>query len=914
MTKFILWSRDHPVLVIILITLATLFFGYHARSIQIDASAEGMMIEHDPDRAFYDGMIQLFGSDNISVVYIRDRDLFSYDKLKAVEDVFYKLEKIHGVERVDGLFNTTNFKNVDGTLETSPLLDSIPKDSQALARVREDALRSPLLNKTLISPDGQGIAITVTAEHNTKDRKFNIRIADEIDRVIAPLQDKVDAVFQVGAPMTRRHLSSSMIGDQKRLVPLSIAVLLVMLVLGIRTANGGIIPLITGGLSILWTVGFMAWTGIPLNVLTVIVPSLLIVVGSTEDMHMVAEYLEGLKHTGDRMKAIDFFGRRLGVTVLLTALTTYLGFLSIVLNDITLLKQFGWASSFGFLVNPLVTFSVIPVYLRYFGEKKLPKQLRNAGGQEAGDIYQRWADRLAGFVVCHKRRILWISFMITGLIASGVFFVKLDNDLLGYFKPDSEIRVRSAQLQRELSGTQNFFLVLDGKEKGAFRDPLKLKKISEIQKFIEDSGLFDSSISLATHVAFINREMSGGKKEDFQIPAAAALVPQYLLFFTRQDLERYVTSDYRRANVIVRHHLSSSYELEKALRKLEDFIKIRLGPDVDYKITGEGILINKAADTMAAGQISSLAVLLFVLFIIMAVLFVRIKAGFLSMASNIVPILMLFGIMGYFRIPLGVGTAMIADIAIGIAIDDTIHLMVRYNDYMKKLNDQTEALRLTLREEMKPVVTVTMGLTLGFAVMAFSNFVPLIYFGLLSAMVMALGLFAEFFITTSLLANTKLITLWDMLGLRLTREVIKGSPLFRNMSQWQIKKIVLMAHTQAEPRDSAIIRQGDKGRTMYMLLEGNARVEHRNPSGERVVLQDLGPGDVFGEIALVNEVERTADVVAMTDAKVLSIDWDSLERINRIFPRISSKFFLNISRILGRRLALANDQIKLSRA
>jgi len=408
--------------------------------------------------------------------------------------------------------------------------------------------------------------------------------------------------------------------------------------------------------------------------------------------------------------------------------------------------------------------------------------------------------------------------------------------------------------------------------------------------------------------------MSAGKKEDFRIPAAAALVPQYLLFFTRQDLERYVTSDYRRANVIVRHHLSSSYELEKALRKLDDFIKIRLGPDVDYKITGEGILINKAADTMAAGQISSLAVLLFVLFIIMAVLFVRIKAGFLSMASNIVPILMLFGIMGYFRIPLGVGTAMIADIAIGIAIDDTIHLMVRYNDYMKKLNDQTEALRLTLREEMKPVVTVTMGLTLGFAVMAFSNFVPLIYFGLLSAMVMALGLFAEFFITTSLLANTKLITLWDMLGLRLTREVIKGSPLFRNMSQWQIKKIVLMAHTQAEPRDSAIIRQGDKGRTMYMLLEGNARVEHRNPSGERVVLQDLGPGDVFGEIALVNEVERTADVVAMTDAKVLSIDWDSLERINRIFPRISSKFFLNISRILGRRLALANDQIKLSRA
>lgn len=909
MSKLILWSRDHPFTVIFVIGFISLFFAFHARNLYLDTSAEGMMIENDPDRAFYSETLKTFGSDNISVVYVRDENLFTAEKLLAVEEVFYQLQEIPGVSRVDALFNTTNFKGEDGILQTNPLLDGVPENTAELATIKADALRNPLLNKTLISPDGKGIALSVVVDYDPSERGFNIRIANAIDKVIAPLKGKVNACFQLGIPMTRRVLGDSLMGDQKTLVPLSAFVLLLMLMVGIRTFNGGFVPMLTGGLSILWVAGYMALTNIPINVLTVVVPSLLIVIGSTEDMHMVAEYMEGLENGRDRLGAIDFFARRLGLTVFLTAFTTYLGFLSIVLNDITLLRQFGYVSSFGFLVNPIITFTVIPVYLRFFGEKKLSSKHHTEGGGNKGDIYKKFADWLVDLVDKRRKALLWVSSFITLAVAVGIFFVNVDNDLLGYFKPSSEIRVRSKQLHEELSGSQNFFLTFNAKGKGAFKKAKNLNKIFEIQQALNQSGRFDSSLSLADHVALIHREMNDGKQEAYSIPDKDELISQYLLFFTREDLERYASADYRKTNIIVRHNLSSSYELKEALHDLEAVIRQKTGDTMTFKFTGEGILINKAADTMASGQIASLTLLLLVVFGIMAVLFVQVKAGLLSMAANIMPIIALFGIMGYFKIPLGVGTAMIADIAIGIAIDDTIHLMVRYNSHMKRLNDQVAALRETMREEMQPVFVATAGLSLGFSVLAFSNFVPLIYFGLLSGLVMVLGFVAELFVTTSLLASTKLITLWDLLGLSLTERVIKISPLFKNMSKWQIKKVVLLGHTREIPKEDFIIRQGAKDRSMYLILEGKAKAEYTGPQGARVHLQEFLPGDVFGEIALMNEVERTADVIATEQTRVLSLDWPALERVRKTFPRISAKFFLNISRILGTRLAVTDAQL-----
>jgi len=286
----------------------------------------------------------------------------------------------------------------------------------------------------------------------------------------------------------------------------------------------------------------------------------------------------------------------------------------------------------------------------------------------------------------------------------------------------------------------------------------------------------------------------------------------------------------------------------------------------------------------------------------------RVKAGFLSLIPNLFPIVVSFGVMGIFDIPLNTGTAMIAAIAIGIAVDDTIHFMVRYNSEMKRLNDQGQAMVECIHSEIRPVLTTSVALALGFVVLAFSSFVPVIYFGVLSALVMLLALAGDMLLTPILLSSTRLITLWDMLALDLREHVLKESSLFEDMSPWQVKKIVLASHVETFPRGERIIRQNDVGRVMYLILEGRARVEMEREDGTRAHLQDLGEGEIFGEIALVDAVRRTADVIATEDTRVLAVDWDSLERIRRMFPRISTKLFLNISKILGKRLAATSAQ------
>ncbi len=918
MSKLILWCRDHPIVVIVVIGLFSVFFAYEAKDIRIDASAEGMMIEGDPDKAFYEKTIHTFGTDNITIVYIKDDNLFTTKKLEAIQEVFYKLEELSNIDRVESLFTSKNFNGESGDLETLPVLDWIPETPEESAKARADAMRSPLLYRSLISEDGKAMAINVFVNPDKSDPEFNAKMSDAIDEVIEPLKGVVDEVFQVGMPFTRKCLGDSILGDMTTLIPLSVGVLLIVLVIGLKTLHGAVMPSLTGGLSVLWTVGFMVMMDIPINVLTVIVPSLVLIIGSTEDMHIISEYFEGLELGKDKFGAIDYLASKVGLAIFLTSMTTFIGFLSIVINKITLLKQFGFTASFALLANFIITFSVIPVYLRFFGGGK-KRAKHHEEKTEKKTIFHFAAGLILRVIHANKMAVLAAMVVVALIIGVGAVKIKVDNDMLGYFKETSPIRVRSQLLHDDISGTQIFFIIMDAHSEDAFKKPENLKKIFAVQRYMEKTGVFDFSLSFADYIALINRESEGGKKEEFVIPASADLVEQYrFVYLEDKDIERYVNVEaepgdgapaFSKANILVRHNLSSSYDLKKALSGLNGFMADTFGTDIGFKFTGENILINKAADSMASGQAISLSLLLAVIFIIMSVLFLRFKAGLLSLAPNLFPIVIIFGIMGYLDIPLNTGTAMIAAIAIGIAVDDTIHFMVRYNNEMKLLNDQEKAMTECIKNEIRPVLSTSFALALGFGVLLVSNFNPVIFFGGLSAIVMLLALSADMFMTPILLSTTKLITLWDMLAVDLKARVITKCPLFQKMRPWQIKKIVLLAHVKEFAKDMFIIRKGETDRAMYLILDGSARVELPTEAGKRVVLSELHPGDIFGEIALVEEVERTADVVASEDSRVLEIDWTSLERIRRIFPMISSKLFLNISRVLGARLAATSEQL-----
>ena len=307
-------------------------------------------------------------------------------------------------------------------------------------------------------------------------------------------------------------------------------------------------------------------------------------------------------------------------------------------------------------------------------------------------------------------------------------------------------------------------------------------------------------------------------------------------------------------------------------------------------------------DFLAVNELQSLVWTFVIIALIHAALFMSFTVGLLSMIPNVIPVLSVYGLMGLVGIPLNISTALVATIAIGIAVDDTVHHMITYNRQLQEHHDQERAMFNTLRAQGPPIIYVSLALVASFLVLVFASLVSSVQFGLLSAFVMAMALIGELTLTPVLMGTMRLVTLWDMLLLKMNVDVIRHAPLFEGLSRWEARKIVLLGKLESVAAGDLVLRKGETGDEMYMVITGRLRVFDRRPDGRETVLAELTPGAVFGEMALVTGEVRSASVVAATDAEVLRLDFAALERIRRRFPYTGAKLFRNLAHVLADRL------------
>jgi hypothetical protein len=279
-------------------------------------------------------------------------------------------------------------------------------------------------------------------------------------------------------------------------------------------------------------------------------------------------------------------------------------------------------------------------------------------------------------------------------------------------------------------------------------------------------------------------------------------------------------------------------------------------------------------------------------------MFLSVKIGFLAILPNILPIMIFFGVMGWIGIQLNIGTSLIAAIALGIAVDATIHYLARFNLELQGETEQQAAVGRALETVGIPIVFTSVALFLGFLTFAFSSFVPIQNFGILSSVTMAASLGANLVLLPALLATTKIITLWDLLAVKLGRDPTRTIPLFAGLRPAQARVVVLMAEVKRFAAGEAIVRQGDPGDAMYVIIQGAAEV-WAGRGAERQKFNTLRRGDVFGEMGLVRHGERSADVIATEPVEALALDDAFLDRIQRRYPRVASRVFLNLTKVLS---------------
>lgn len=888
------WVVRHPLSVAAILLLGTLLSAWQLPKLQIYISPQALTIADSPSRQVHQRAIGTFGSDNIVIFYVSDRDLFAPHRIEALRKAVERINGLRCVSHTRSLFNVPHLREVDEMVLNDPFLAHTPTTPDAVDALRRAALANPFVHDNLLSQDGQTMAINVYIRPEANDPSFDARLTGNLDRVAQELEPLFDEVFHVGAPQVRGSIAERIWSDVRLIGPLSGLLLFLTLALVLRRVSGILIPLFTASISVVWTLGLMAAFGVSINVMTAIVPVLLIVIGSTEDIHLITEYYGGIARGLTRKRAVKLMIRRMGLAISLTFLTSFLGFLAIGFNPIQLVREFAWIAAMGLGIGFLVTVLSVPLLLSILGERRI------ATRHDSAHTRHHHSSRLVGWVLKRRRWVLGVS---AAFVVISIWFgagVRVNNSIMDYLASDSPVNAQIDTLQRQLAGIETFNILVDGHVQGTFEHVRYLKELQKIQGFIRDIGVFDTSLSFADYVSLVNSVVDDEHRLD--LPYEDDVVQTLTLFMNADHIRPYVSDDYSKANILVRHGLSSSAALAKELQALRDFIAHEVDPALDVTITGHSILSNEASDYLASSQAKSLLFMLLMIFAIIALLFLNPRAGLLAVVPNVFLVAGLFGLMGMVGTPLDAGSTMIAAIALGVSVDHTMHLLVRYYSLTRSRVEPVQALQQAAAIEFRPIFAATLSLAAGFLVMALSGFKPVVSFGVLSAFVMLLALYANFILTPALLSYVRLTTLWDVLSVPMRRGLKINCSLFRGMNELQIRHVLSFGNVRTYRAGSSVFDKGEAGRELYVLLSGEVRVCAGGDGGQRLITDRL-PGDrIFGAAALVQGVGYICSAEVLRDTRLLVLDWERLQQILRFRPRTGSLLFRNLSVILAGRV------------
>ena len=292
MERLLTLGARWPRVTLLVILLVSVLAASQLPKLQIQVSPQSLVVESDPAWQTYKSSVATFGSDNITVVYLADDHLFDAPKIEAIRQAIARLEALPFVSRTQSLFSVPEVRVIGDLVTSDPFLALTPATPAEVARIRAAAAKSPFVKRNLLSDDGTAMAVNVYLREGAHDPGFEARARNGIEDAIAPLTGQLAQVFQIGAPFVRTDIADRIRGEQSVLIAGAVAVLLASLLMVLRRPSAIAVPMLIASLSVLWLLGALAALGIPLSLMTAIVPVLMTTIGSHEAVHLLVEYYQ----------------------------------------------------------------------------------------------------------------------------------------------------------------------------------------------------------------------------------------------------------------------------------------------------------------------------------------------------------------------------------------------------------------------------------------------------------------------------------------------------------------------------------------------------------------------------------------------------------------------------------------------
>ncbi len=754
--------------------------------ISIDTSTEGFLRPDDPTLLAYNNFRDQFGRDEVIIIAIKSPNIFSQKFLEMIQRLHEELEE--NVPYIDDITSIVNARNTRGEADeliVEDLLEHWPQNNTEMEALKKRVLTNPLYKNLLISEDatfttiiikthsysslGQDVDVLEGFEEDAEEvagakskaaaqrtyltDKENSQVVNAARQVSGKYNASDFQIYMAGSPVVTHFLKRTMMSDMRKFMVLAVAAVAILLFVMFRRISGVFLPLVIVILSLLSTIGIMALAGVAIKVPTQILPSFLLAVGVGTSVHILAIFYQRFQQTNDKEEAIAYALGHSGLAVVMTNVTTASGLLSFSTSEVAPVADLGIFAGIGVLLTFVNTLILLPAVLAIVPVAER-RQNRN---QSKNTFMDRFLSGISHFSTTHPVPILIVSFLIVGLSIFAALQIRFSHDVLRWFPEKNQIRQATEKIDHELRGSLNLEVIIDtGRENGLY-EPALLKRIDKATAYTESLELEDLFVgkawSVSTILKEINQALNENRPDYYAIPQNRDLVAQEFLLFENSgsdDLEDVVDSQFSKARFTIKGPFKDAVKYNRFIDTVSSYFDDNF-PEATITLTGMMALLSSTISHAITSMARSYGIALVVITALMIILIGRIRIGLLSMIPNLAPILLMLGVIGATPFKMDLFTMMVASIAIGLAVDDTIHFMHNFRRYYEQSGDPKQAVYETLNTTGRAMLVTTIALSIGFFIFVFASMNNLFAFGLLTAFTILMALVADYLVAPALM-------------------------------------------------------------------------------------------------------------------------------------------------------------------
>jgi predicted RND superfamily exporter protein len=715
--------------------------------LKFDYDFESFFPVDDPELEFYNTFRSYFESDNdfVLIGIENDKGIFRSDFLQRVDSLSKDLVGIEDVRFLQSPTLASQF--IIGPLGPIEVPYLHPEDP---SKYKADSVRiykSSSLVGTLFSTDAKSVSILVETTPFLSKVKSD-SLVKELDNVIE--RYRFDEIHLAGRLHGQKYFVDKMQWELATFTALGIILLIIFLTISFRSWWGVWVPLVVVLLAVTWLLALMVLFGKPLDIMSILLPTILFVVGMSDVVHIITRYLEELRNGESQVEAIKISFKHIGMATFLTSLTTAIGFLTLLTANIMPVQDFGLYTAIGVFVAFLLAFTLLPAILLLNPKPKTAHQ--------PNEILFWNKQMHSGFLWMLKNRKLVLVLGVVLIVGSliSISTIKVDNYLLEDLAEDDPHRADFEFFEDHYAGVRPFDMAIWTPDSSSLLQYQVIQQLDTLERYLMEHYQIGFIASPVTFVRMTNQALNGGNPDSYAVPKTEAEFRRIERFYQkvkkRPEFKTFISDDLAFGRISAKITDYGGHKMkqlnEQMLEETAQFIDPSI---VQFRLTGMALLIDLNNESLASNMMFGLLIAFGVIGLIMGILYRSSRMVVLTLIPNIVPLLMIGGFMGVMGYDLKVATSIIFTIAFGIAVDDTIHYMSKLKMELNKGKSLLYALKRTSISTGKAITVTSLILMSGFVTLILSTFASTYYIGLLVSLTLLFAVLSDLFLLPALI-------------------------------------------------------------------------------------------------------------------------------------------------------------------